>query len=86
MKVICIHSGKHQNKSGSIGDASAYLKEGNTYNVIDIVENSFGDVGYILLEIRSPSKLGSFAAERFIPCSGINEETILINKNKIQTT
>jgi len=81
MKVICINSGLHITKSGLVNTAKDFLVEGNEYNVVTVLENRLGEIGYILQEVRSPSLKGSFSATRFIPCSD-KDETILINKIK----
>lgn len=82
MRVICINSGVHIGMYNLPQDAKNLLIEGEVYTVIDVVRNVFNEYGYILEEIKSPSLRGTFAAERFIPCSD-KDETILKN-NKTQ--
>lgn len=81
MKVICINSKIHITKSGLVNNASDYLIEGEVYTVLDIIENNIGEMGYILKEVLSPSKKGSFSVHRFIICSN-QDETILINNKQ----
>lgn len=82
MQVLCINSGLHITKNGLVNDASEFLTESEKYTVIDIVENKLGEVWYVLEEVSSPSKLGSFSDTRFIPCFGKDEE--IFNNNKTQ--
>lgn len=74
MRVICINAGKVKVKSGKIYDATGLLEEGRYYTVLDTVVNNVGEYGYILGEIKSPSRLKqSFNVVRFMPLSNIDE-------------
>ena len=81
MKVICINSGIHTGAYGIPQDARKFLVEGNTYFIETVIENSFNEIGYVLAEVKSPSLKGSFASERFVPCSDIDETILINNKN-----
>ena len=54
------------------------LREGETYTVMAFLGGY--DPGYILAEVKSSYPDGSFRADRFIPCSDIDEMELVNEK------
>lgn len=81
MRVLCIDASSVDSLGYDTGIKSG-LTEGETYNVIR-EEKVFGTPGYILEELKAPNQTGAFRANRFIPCSEIDETELV--REKLET-
>ncbi len=60
------------------------LTENKVYTVIGNVKDMYGEVGYLLLEVKHPIPEIGFLPRRFIPISNI-DETELIKERQSST-
>lgn len=72
-KVICINNGPIAKATGKMCSAPELI-EGNPYTVESECEDIFGNIGYVLEEVKcTNNSLGGYKSDRFIPLSDISE-------------